>query len=101
MDPSLIPRLLLGSWWAERKRAWYVLFPHAHNYLCLTCVQAKVAGERIIEASLSEPHTSVTALQDVCVCLVRVAIPETLNSTNGKRTFVHVLKLLALLFSDS
>ena len=25
--------------------------------------------ERLIGASLSEPHTSVTALQDACVCL--------------------------------
>ena len=28
----------------------------------------------IIGVSLSEPHTSVTALQDACVCPVRVAI---------------------------
>ena len=31
-------------------------------------------GAGVIGGSLSEPHTSVTALQDTCVCPVLVAI---------------------------
>ena len=36
----------------------------------------------LIRASLIEPHTSVTALQDACVCLF-AAIYRKLNLTNG------------------
>ena len=36
-----------GSWWAERKRARYLLFAHARNYLLLNTCSAKVGGERV------------------------------------------------------
>ena len=37
-----------GSWWAGRRRPWYLLFVHAHIYLLRTCVQAIVGGEHVI-----------------------------------------------------
>ena len=36
-----------GSWWAERKRAWYLLFAHARNYPLLnTCLAKSGRGTR-------------------------------------------------------
>ena len=37
-----------GSWWAERERAWYLLFTHARSYLLLNMFQTKVGGKRVI-----------------------------------------------------
>ena len=45
-----------------------MLIPTTHNNSCT---------EGLIGASLSEPHTSMTALLDVCVCMfVRGHIPK-------------------------
>ena len=49
----------------------------------------------IIGASLSEPHASLTGLQDACTCPVRMYVRPYLNLTNGY-DFAHVLKLLRL-----
>ena len=47
----------------------------------------------LVRASLSEPHTTVTALQDACTCPVRTFLRSyTENLTNGY-DFAHVLKL--------
>jgi len=36
-----------GSWWAERERAWYLLFAHARNYPLLnTCLGKSGRGTR-------------------------------------------------------
>ena len=38
-----------GSWWAERKRAWYLLLAHACNYPLLnTCLAKSGRGTRIL-----------------------------------------------------
>ena len=39
----------------------------------------KVIGDIFIGASLSEPHTSVTALRDACVCMSVGLRPYTVN----------------------
>ena len=37
-----------GSWWVERKRAWYLLFTHVHNYLLLNMCSGKSGRGNII-----------------------------------------------------
>ena len=46
----------------------------------------------IIDASLSEPHTSVTALRDACRCLVR---PYTIFNLNERIRFCTCATLSA------
>ena len=51
---------------------------------------------RIVGASLSEPHTSVTALAEVCMYVCMFAQPYTVNFKMSvfkyfMKTFVHVI----------
>ena len=44
-DIALYP----GSWWAERERAWYLLFAHVRNYPLLnTCLAKRGRGTCIL-----------------------------------------------------
>jgi len=45
--------------WMVATRWWDTILHHLCSKMC----------KHIIGASLSEPHTSMTALQDVCVCM--------------------------------
>ena len=44
----------------------------------------------LVGASLSEPHTSVAALQDTCVCPVRTVWPNTHWDSRGKLVSMQV-----------
>ena len=54
-----------GSWWAERKRAWYLLFAHARNYALMnTCSGKSGRGTRntyhvIGSVTYSSKYTSI------------------------------------------
>ena len=60
----------------------------------------------MIGASLSKPHTSMTALQDTCVCLFacghipKIQIEQTEMKVHVHFKFAHVLKLFCAMDLD-
>ena len=57
--------------------------------------------QRLVGASLSEPHTSVTALQDACGHIPKILIEQTETKVTYNFKFAHMLKLFCAMEEDS
>ena len=66
---SCIARLSLAIVWLCETIARISINDSMLPSVCYTVIYTVRVGLGLVGASLSEPHTSVTALQDACVCM--------------------------------